>query len=89
MNREYAYNRDKGMCMACKQSVYTGIVKCHHKRRKLPLNQINKVPNLITLCDECHGLVHSNTTTKNKKILELRNIIFEEDNLIKIGETLN
>lgn len=89
MNREYAYNRDKGMCMSCKQSVYTGIVKCHHKRRKLPLNQINKVPNLITLCDECHELVHSNTETKNKKILELRNIIFEEDNLIKIGETLN
>lgn len=44
---------------------------------------------LVNVLDKMYELVHSNTETKNKKILELRNIIFEEDNLIKIGETLN
>ena len=73
MNREYAYNRDKGKCVACKKSVDVGNVHCHHKDNKLPLNEINKLKNLVTLCDECHNMVHSETETKNKKILELKN----------------
>lgn len=72
MNREYAYNRDKGKCIACKKFVNVGEVHCHHKDNTLPLNEINKLKNLATLCDCCHNLVHSQTETKNKKILELR-----------------
>ena len=72
MNREYAYNRDKGKCIACKKFVNVGEVHCHHKDNTLPLNEINKLKNLATLCDFCHKLVHSQTETKNKKILELR-----------------
>lgn len=72
MNREYAYNRDKGKCVACKKFVNVGEVHCHHKNNALPLNEINKLKNLITLCDCCHKLVHSQIETTNKKILELR-----------------
>lgn len=84
MNREYAFNREKEKCVACKEFVYTGTAKCHHKRRKLPLKEINKLNNLTTLCNKCHGLVHSSETIENKKILELRRILEEENlNVIK------
>lgn len=79
MNREYAFNRDKGKCVACKEFVYTGTAKCHHNKRKLPLNEINKLVNLTTLCNKCHCLVHSSESVDNKKILELRRIIQEEN----------
>lgn len=72
MNREYAYNRDKGKCVACKKSVNVGNIHCHHKNKTLPINEINKMKNLVTLCDCCHKLVHSQEETTNKKILELR-----------------
>lgn len=75
MNREYAYNRDRWKCVACKKMVNVGNIHCHHKDKKLPMNKINKIYNLITLCNDCHNLVHSDTTTNNKKILELRNIL--------------
>ena len=72
MNREYAFNRDRGKCSVCKEFVYPGNINCHHKNKKLPLIQINKLFNLTTLCNECHNLVHSTKETKNKKIIKLR-----------------
>lgn len=75
MNREYAYNSDRGKCVACKNIVYVGNIHCHHKNKKLPMNQINKLYNLTTLCKDCHNLVHSDAITNNKKILELRSIL--------------
>lgn len=74
MNREYAFNRDRGKCSVCKTFVYPGNINCHHKKRNLPLNLINKVNNLTTLCNECHSEVHSNKITNNKKIIKLREI---------------
>ncbi|MED3126373.1 group II intron reverse transcriptase/maturase [Bacillus wiedmannii] len=58
MNKDYAYNRDKGKCRACGCFLY-GKGNCHHKNPKLPLNEVNKVNNLISLCTECHKLVHN------------------------------
>ena len=59
MNREYAYNRDKGKCKCCgKQfSEYTP-KHCHHVRNGLPIGEINKVQNLAWLCRNCHFMVH-------------------------------
>lgn len=61
-------------CSVCKTFVYPGNINCHHKKRNLPLNLINKVNNLTTLCNECHSEVHSNKITNNKKIIKLREI---------------
>lgn len=74
MNREYAYNRDKGKCIACKEFVNNHTIECHHKNDKLPLNQVNKLKNLATLCKKWHKIVHSEIVTENKKILQLREI---------------
>ncbi|MCM3245658.1 MULTISPECIES: group II intron reverse transcriptase/maturase [Cytobacillus] len=59
MNKDYAYNRDKGKCRACGCYLF-GKSHCHHKNPKLPLNEVNKVANLISLCSNCHNLVHNN-----------------------------
>ena len=32
---------------------------CHHVKNKLPLDRINKVPNLVWLCEPCHRMVHN------------------------------
>lgn len=60
MNREYAYNRDKGKCKCCGR-IYTESVSkhCHHIDNKLPLDKINKVQNLAWLCEPCHRMVHN------------------------------
>nr|WP_257786407.1 HNH endonuclease signature motif containing protein [Clostridium formicaceticum] len=74
MNREYAFNRDKGKCVACKDFLNKDNIACHHKNSNLPLNQINKLPNLTSLCKSCHNLVHSDLDSDNKKITQLRKI---------------
>ena len=48
MNREYAYSRDKGKCKCCGNAFSPMLQKnCHHVKNKLPLDRINKVPNLV------------------------------------------
>lgn len=60
MNREYAFNRDKGKCRCCgKYLWYTSDKSCHHINNRLPMNMINKVVNLAWLCNDCHIQVHS------------------------------
>lgn len=59
MNREYAYNRDKGQCKACKNPVTGHTIQCHHIRPYLPPDEVNKVANLATLCKHCHKAVHN------------------------------
>ncbi len=60
MNREYAYNRDKGKCKCCGKPFSKDVPKrCHHVDNKLPLNRINKVSNLAWLCEPCHRMVHN------------------------------
>ncbi len=60
MNREYAYNRDKGKCKCCGRPLSEYAPKhCHHVDNKLPIERINKVSNLAWLCVPCHRMVHN------------------------------
>jgi group II intron reverse transcriptase/maturase len=60
MNREYAFNRDKGKCKCCGQPLFAVDNKrCHHINSKLPVDKINKVVNLTWMCNTCHHMVHN------------------------------
>lgn len=60
MNREYAYNRDKGKCKCCGRPFSEEVPKrCHHINSRLPIERINKVPNLAWFCESCHRMVHN------------------------------
>ena len=79
MNRAYAYNRDLGACRVCGEYVDPQYLHTHHQRPQLPLEQVNKVSELITLHVWCHQVVHSQedasqtvSTKVWKKILKLR-----------------
>ncbi|EEM17194.1 MULTISPECIES: group II intron reverse transcriptase/maturase [Bacillus] len=60
MNREYAYNRDRGKCRCC--NVGLDFMKenahCHHIEPYLPMDLINRVANLAWVCKECHTSIH-------------------------------
>lgn len=60
MNREYAYNRDKGKCKCCKTwlSEESGMY-CYHIDTKLPMEKVNKVQNLIWLCRKCYRMANN------------------------------
>lgn len=58
MNREYAFNRDKGACRCCRTTLNIGHRHCHHIKPSLPTTQVNKVPNLAWVCEICHGAIH-------------------------------
>lgn len=79
MNREYAFNRDKWKCRCCGTSLlYRKDKHCHHVQRRLPLDKINKVPNLAWVCEPCHIRIHSHYAPVNyepntkQKILKMR-----------------
>ena len=79
MNREYAFNRDKWKCRCCGENLtYRQDKHCHHVNRRLPIEKINKVPNLAWVCIDCHQRIHSyrapvNVEAKTKaKILKFR-----------------
>ncbi len=59
LNRPYAFNRDKGKCRICDEVLWADSVHTHHVNPKLPLNQVNRVPNLASICKTCHNMVHS------------------------------
>lgn len=59
MNRAYAFNRDKGKCRVCRESVDTWDVDIHHIDPSLPINKVNKVMNLATVHSTCHGYIHN------------------------------
>lgn len=60
MNREYAYNRDKGKCKCCGRYFSDNLPKhCHHVNNKLPVEKINRVSYLAWLCVPCHRMVHN------------------------------
>ena len=84
MNREYAFNRDKGKCKCCGQPLFTVDRKrCHHVNSKLPVDKINKVVNLAWMCDACHRMVHNSPIPEGielktrKKIEKYRNKYYE------------
>ena len=60
MNREYAYNRDNGKCKCCKTPLFLDNKKyCYHIKGELPLEKVNKVQNLIWLCNSCYRMVNN------------------------------
>ena len=70
MNRGYALNRDQCACKVCGCLLTRENLHTHHKRPSLPIEQVNKVQNLVSLCLDCHDLVHAeepNPFTKGSK----------------------
>jgi hypothetical protein len=79
LNRAYAYNRDKDSCRVCGEWVEPSQLEVHHARPYLPLAEVNKVSELVTLHKSCHDLVHSQQDVSEKvskkvwnRILKLR-----------------
>ena len=73
MNREYAYNRDKGKCKCCKKPLFLDSKKyCYHVKGELPLEKVNKVQNLIWLCNDCYRMVNNGPIPPNtdEKVLK-------------------
>lgn len=80
MNREYAFNRDKGKCKCCKQPVASFNVHCHHINPYLPSDKVNKVMNFATICKSCHMIIHDKSLSIKdaktmKKIEKYREIL--------------
>lgn len=65
MNRAYAYKRDKGKCKICGGYVLPYEAETHHINPRLPKEMVNKVPNLATMHEYCHTLVHSDKVEEN------------------------
>lgn len=59
MNREYAYNRDKGKCKCCYTELNTFNLRTHHIDPKLPDGKLNIVSNLASVCHKCHSDIHN------------------------------
>lgn len=73
MNREYAFNRDKGACKCCKVELYENpTANCHHINNKLSLDKVNKVVNLAWVCRSCHMMIHGSPIPEklNPKIVK-------------------
>lgn len=60
MNREYAYNRDKGRCRICNTTLTENSRFCYHKNKRLSISKINKVSNLVWLCTNCLNCIKEN-----------------------------
>ena len=79
MNRAYALNRDRLKCRVCGKWLIDRYPCAHRINPKLPLKDINRVNNLVSLDSECYSLVNNpNADTSHmdakarKKIEELR-----------------
>ena len=73
MNREYAYNRDNGKCKCCKTPLFLDDKKyCYHIKGELSLDKVNKVQNLIWLCNSCYRMVNNGPIPPNidEKVLK-------------------
>ncbi|MHB1405022.1 MAG: HNH endonuclease [Desulfitobacteriaceae bacterium] len=60
LNRGYTFNRDNGQCRVCGEYLNETNVEFHHIQTILPLELVNRVPNLASVCTTCHELIHSN-----------------------------
>lgn len=76
MNRAYAFNRDKGKCKICGEPIAGHELNTHHIDPNLPLNQVNKVPNLASTHNCCHKIIHSNTDVSHLVKKEIWKKIF-------------
>jgi RNA-directed DNA polymerase len=86
MNRGYVVNRDKFKCSVCKCMVSKNNIEIHHKRPYLPIELVNKVANLTTLCISCHYMVHDGKEhleldrKTRTKLNKLRDLLIQEKN---------
>jgi hypothetical protein len=80
MNRDYAYNRDKGKCKCCKSWLISGHRHCHHVRPWLPIEEVNKVSQLAWMCISCNQYIHGTNLpddkVRAKKILKYRALLY-------------
>ncbi len=74
MNRPYTYNRDRGKCKVCGGFVEPNEARFHHVNKKLPINLINKVINLITVHQYCHDLIHNNSEPEGLSEKTIKNL---------------
>ena len=58
LNRGYALNRDRRKCRICKKPISADNVHWHRINPKLPIDKINRVPNLATVHWDCHEKIH-------------------------------
>ncbi len=70
LNRAYAFNRDKGKCRICGENIAPHEIQTHHENPELPVEQVNRVNNLVSLHDKCHNDLH-NFTLDEEKLLSL------------------
>ena len=60
MNREYAYQPGQRQMQMLRQTLFRNSSKTlYHVDNKLPIDKINKVPNLAWFCVPCHCMVHN------------------------------
>ena len=59
MNRAYALNRDKLKCRVCGGWLISGTPWAHRINPHLPLNQVNRVNNLVSLHKKCFDAVNN------------------------------
>ena len=59
MNRAYALNRDKLKCQVCGGWLIADIPWAHRINPHLPLNQVNRVNNLVSLHKKCFDAVNN------------------------------
>ena len=67
MNKGYVINRDKFKCKICGCKVYPNNTHIHHINRQLPLENINRVSNLATVCVDCHKKIHNSEDYSKEK----------------------
>lgn len=83
MNRMYAFNRDKGRCKICGEPIINGDkFHCHHISTNLPLQQINKVQNLLSTHSKCNKLIHEKITQYGFSDKAIKNAIKYRKKLI-------
>jgi group II intron reverse transcriptase/maturase len=78
LNRGYALNRDRKRCRVCRKPISDENVHFHRVNPKLPVDKVNRVPNLATVHWECHERIHDGQDHANlgkkvwSKILRFR-----------------
>jgi RNA-directed DNA polymerase len=82
LNREYAYNRDRGLCKVCEVFLDGHLYNCHHIRPYLEMDMVNKVVNLASVCIGCHRLIHGIAFVENvkmmRKVIKYRKLLVKE-----------
>ncbi|RBP87849.1 group II intron reverse transcriptase/maturase [Cytobacillus firmus] len=75
MNRAYAFNRDKGKCRITGVPLGKHNLHVHHIDPKLPLEEVNKLPNLACVHKEIHKAIHNvvdmSSILNNKELKKL------------------